>query len=158
MFCRLETLKKKSSSTWTLERGQLSGEGSTSPLFLLWHLKCYYSYSSSHLPWASTPPVPLDPQITTVLKATLTKIHILSDWAQSDSSWAQNQPQRLCLQPQLTSVTRNKARWPLRTFWTHTAVFIVQRFVLMVNNLLRYKYTLKFLFQSWSHHRLTLFV
>lgn len=88
VFVGLKHLKK-SSSTWRLERDQLSGVSSTSPLFLPWYLNCYHSSSCSHLPWALTYPVALDPQITKVLKATLIKIHILSDWVLSGSSWAQ---------------------------------------------------------------------
>lgn len=90
---------------------------------------------------SSNPSIPLDPQITEVLKATLTKTCILCDWALNGSSGAQNQPQRLCLQPQLTSELQTKQGG----LWEHSelaaqTVFIVQWFVLMVNNLLRYKH------------------
>lgn len=57
---------------------------------------------------SSNPSIPLDPQITKVLKATLTKTRIFRDWALNGSFWAQNQPQRLCLQPQLTSELQTK--------------------------------------------------
>lgn len=95
---------KKHNSTRRLEKDQLSGVNSTPTHFLLWYPNSYHSYSCNHLPWALTCPVPLDPQSTKVLKATLIKIHILSDWALSGSSWAsQNQTQ--------SAASANNSNW-----------------------------------------------